>query len=240
MDAIVYRRIPRAKPEILAALAAFPVADLHEALGALTGAAQLMSAGMRPVLTGARIVGQAITARNYPGDNLMIHAALNVAEAGDILVLSNGGTPFGALWGDVATTWARRKDLAGVVADGPVRDTAELRKLNFPVWSTHISPSHPEKRGPGAVNVPLICGGVRVMPGDFIVADDDGVLVVPRDLASSAVEAAARRNQAEAKLRQAIAEGRSLFELLNIQKLLDQAGIRSEDGCWHDAAQNQR
>jgi 4-hydroxy-4-methyl-2-oxoglutarate aldolase len=219
---------------VLDQIASFPVADLHEALGGVEGRQRLMSPRMRPIAASQRIVGQAITSYNFPGDNLMIHAALHVAERGDILVLVNGGVPQGALWGDVAATYAIEKGIAGVIADGPIRDTDTLRQMGFKAWSTIVSPAHPEKRGPGAVNIPVVCDGVTVNPGDIIVADDDAVLAIPLRCAAQAIEGARRRNDAEQEIRRRIKAGTSLFEIAGIQKYLDAAKVEVVDGLWPD------
>lgn len=234
MQSVVYTRIPRCPPSLVEEVSRFPVSDLHEAMGAIDGRAHLMSPRMRPIASGQRIAGQAVTSLNYPGDNLMIHAALNVAQAGDVLVLANGGVAHGALWGDVAATFAAEKKIAGIVADGPVRDISALREMGCKVWSTVLSPSHPEKRGPGAVNVPILCDGVRISPGDIIVADDDGVLVLPQRLAADAVRRARERNDTEKSVRQKIKAGSSLFEILQMQKNLDAAGVKIVEAEWKE------
>lgn len=232
MQSVVYKQIPRCSRDLLDQIASFPVADLHESLGAIEGRLRLMSHRMRPIGPSQRAVGQAVTSYNYPGDNLMIHAALNVARRGDMLVLVNGGVPQGALWGDVAATYAMEKGLAGVVADGPVRDTDALREMGFKAWSTIVSPAHPEKRGPGSVNIPVVCDGVRIEPGDIIAADDDGVLVIPVRLAAETIERARRRNDSEHDIRRQIKNGKSLFDILNMQKNLDAANVEVVDGLW--------
>lgn len=234
MQSVVYRQIQRCSRDLLEQIASFPIADLHESLGAIEGRLRLMSPRMRPIGPSQKAVGQAVTSYNYPGDNLMIHAALNVAERGDMLVLVNGGVPQGALWGDVAATYAMEKGLAGVVADGPVRDTGALREMGFKAWSTSVSPAHPEKRGPGSVNIPVICDGVRVEPGDIIAADDDGVLVIPVRFAAETIGRARRRNDSEHDIRRQIKSGKSLFDILNMQKNLDAARVEVIDGLWSD------
>ena len=230
----IYRRIPSVDPALLSEAAPFGMADLHEALGAVDGRACLMGARMRPIAPGQRAIGQAVTSFNFPGDNLMIHKALQLAEAGQILVLVNGGGEHGALWGDVAGTFARQKGIAGIVVDGPVRDVAALIELGVPVWSTSISASHPEKRGPGSVNVPVVCAGVRVEPGDVIVADSDGVLVVPRAQLGEAVAGARARSGKEAAIRKRLLAGESLYGILGMQALVDASGAREHDGTWQD------
>lgn len=235
MNPIICTRIPLPDPNLVAEAANYAIADLHEALGAVQGRMALMSPRMRPLLEGRRISGAAVTSYNFPGDNLMIHVALNVAQRGQILVLTNGGGSQGALWGDVACTFAARKGIAGVVADGPVRDVDALRKMNFPVWATAISPSHPEKRGPGSVNVPVVVDGVLVEPGDVIVADGDGVLVIPRARLAATIQGARQRAAKEVAIRQRIKAGESLFEILNMDAAAKASGIEQIDATWEEA-----
>lgn len=235
MKPVIYTRIPEPDPDLVAEAAKFAIADLHEALGPVAGRMLLMGPRMRPLLQGKRVSGAAVTGYNYPGDNLMIHVALNVAKRGQILVLTNGGGSQGALWGDVACTFAVEKGIAGVVADGAVRDVEALRELDFPVWATAISPEHPEKRGPGCVNVPIVVDGVFVEPGDVIVADDDGVLVIPQAQLRRAVEGARERANREIAVRERIKSGESLFEILNMAAAVKAAGIEQHDKTWRDA-----
>jgi 4-hydroxy-4-methyl-2-oxoglutarate aldolase len=232
MQSMVYTQIPRCSRDLLDEIASFPVADLHESLGAIEGRMRLMTFRMRPIGMSQKAVGQAVTAYNYPGDNLMIHAALDVAQRSDMLVLVNGGVPQGALWGDVAATYAMQKGLAGVVADGPVRDTDALREMGFRVWATIVSPAHPEKRGPGSVNIPVVCDGVLVDPGDIIAADDDGVLVIPVRLAAETIARARRRNDSEKEIRQHLKNGRTLMDVLTMKKNLDAANVTVVEGQW--------
>jgi 4-hydroxy-4-methyl-2-oxoglutarate aldolase len=234
MNPIICTRIPLPDPALVAEAATYALADLHESLGAVQGRMALMSPRMRPLIAGQRISGAAVTSYNFPGDNLMIHVALNVAQRGQILVLANGGGSQGALWGDVACTFAAQKGIAGVVADGPVRDIDTLREMNFPVWATAISPSHPEKRGPGSVNVPIVADGVLVEPGDVIVADGDGVLVIPQAHLARTLEGARQRAGREVAIRQRIKAGESLFEILNMDAAVKAAGIAVVDKTWRD------
>lgn len=231
---IVYGRIPPADPALVAQAFDFTVADLHEALGPVKGRMALMSPDMRPLGPAQKIVGQAVTAYNFAGDNLMIHKALQLATAGQVLVLSNGGIAEGALWGDVAATFARRKNLAGVIAHGAVRDVDALREMGFPVWSTAISPAHSEKRGPGAVNVPMVCDGALVNPGDIIFADGDGVLVIPREYLAQAVEGARSRCEKERELREKLNSGSDLFDLLGLEDSFTIADVEIVDATWRD------
>ena len=231
---VIYNRIPASDPALIARAAGFGVADLHEALGAVAGRMALMSPAMRPIAAGQRLCGPAVTAWNYPGDNLMIHAALNLAKPGDVLVFTNGGSAQGALWGDVACGFAVKQGIAGAVVHGACRDTDAIRELGFPVWSTAVSVEHPEKRGPGAVNVPIVADGVLVEPGDIIAADADGVLVIPRALLAHTVERANARAEAERGFRTRIAAGERLIDILGMQAVIDDAGIAQKDCTWQE------
>lgn len=232
MKSVIYNKIPHTDPALIARAAAFGVADLHEALGAVQGRMCLMSPKMRPIAAGQRVCGPAVTAYNFPGDNLMIHVALDRAVAGQVLVFTNGGGSQGALWGDVACGFAKRKGVAGAVVHGAVRDTDAIRDMGFPVWSTAISVEHPEKRGPGAVNVPIVVDGVLVEPGDIIAADADGALVIPRGELTRAIEGAEARAEAEKKIRARIAAGELPLDILGLRKVIDNAGIEIRDTTW--------
>jgi 4-hydroxy-4-methyl-2-oxoglutarate aldolase len=240
MNPIICTRIPLPDPALVEEAGKYALADLHESLGAVQGRMALMSPRMRPLLQGRRISGAAVTSYNFPGDNLMIHVALNVAARGQILVLANGGGTQGALWGDVACTFAAQKGIAGVVADGPVRDIDALREMDFPVWATSISPSHPEKRGPGSVNVPIVVDGVLVEPGDVIVADGDGVLAIPQAHLARTIEGARQRAEREIAIRKRIKAGESLFEILNMQAAVESSGIRQVDSTWLEVKQERK
>jgi len=234
VKSVIYNRIPRSDPGLIARAAKFGIADLHEGLGPVAGRMCLMSAAMNPIAPGQRVCGPAVTAWNYPGDNLAIHAALHTASAGDVLVLTNGGSAQGALWGDVACGFARKKGLAGTVVHGATRDTDAIRELGYPVWATAVSVEHPEKRGPAAVNVPIVADGVLVEPGDIICGDADGVLVIPRALLAQAVENAEARAAKEVTFRQRIADGELLFDILGMRQVVEDLGIEQKDCTWEE------
>lgn len=234
LKSVIYNRIPESDPELVARAAQFGIADLHEGMGIVAGRMCLMSPDMRPIQSGMDLCGPAITAWNFPGDNLAIHAALNVAQAGHVLVFTNGGGHQGSLWGDVACGFAKKKGVAGAVMHGAVRDTDAIRDLGFPVWATAISPEHPEKRGPAAVNVPVVVDGVLVEPGDIIRADADGVLVIPRALLKATVEGAEKRASAEVTIRQRIADGELPLDILGLRKVIADLGIEEKDCTWQE------
>lgn len=236
MKPIIYNQIPRIDPQLIERARLISVADLHEGLGAIVGRQSLMSVAMRPMFQGARICGQAVTSFNYPGDNLMLHVAANLAEAGDVVVATNGGSAQGALWGDVITHYAQTKGLAGAVIDGAARDSDRLREMGFPVFSTAVSVSHPEKRGPGSVNVPMVVAGVTVYPGDLIVADGDGVLVVSPKHLGAALDNAEARLAKEQEFRTELEAGNSMYNILGLEAELIKAGVEFVDGSWPQEA----
>lgn len=234
MKPVVYTKVPRIDRALIARAAKLSMADLHEGLGAIFGRQCLMSERMRPVYPGLKLCGQAITCFNFPGDNLMLHAAVRIAEEGDIIVATNGGNVHGALWGDMITFYSQIKKLGGAVVDGGVRDTETVQNMGFPVFSTAICAAHPEKRGPGAANVPVNVAGVLVEPGDLIVGDNDGILVIPPDHVETAVTNAETRAATEEGFREKLTAGSSMFDLLKLQDIFDAAGVEEIDATWKD------
>ncbi|WP_417722570.1 4-carboxy-4-hydroxy-2-oxoadipate aldolase/oxaloacetate decarboxylase [Salipiger sp.] len=235
MTPVAYTRIPRIDKALIARAARISVADLHEGLGAVAGRQCLMSVQMRPMHRGRPVCGQAVTCYNFPGDNLMLHVAARLAEAGDVLVVTNGGTPHGALWGDVMTHFCQTRGIAGAVIDGAARDTDRIAEMGFPVYSTHISVSHPEKRGPGSANVPVVVAGVTVNPGDLIVADSDGVMAIPPHLLEAAVANAEAREAKETAIRKRIDGGETIYDIMGLQAEVDASGMVEIEGTWQDA-----
>ena len=227
----VYRKIARPDARLVARAAACAMSDLYEAMDANRRDAALMRPAMRPLVAGLRIAGPAVTARCAPRDNLMMHRALLCAAPGDVLVVQ-AEEPAAAQWGMLAAVYAEHKGLAGVVVEGCIRDVDDLTGRRFPVWFTGVSPAHPDKRGPGAVNVPVVCGGVNVRPGDVVCADGDGVLVVRPDELLAAITGAERRQQREAGDIAEIKAGRSLFEIHALAAPLASSGVPEIDGAW--------
>lgn len=234
MQSVVYKKIPRLDPGLIARAARINVADLHEGLGPVMGRQCLMRPEMRPIFPAARVCGQAITSFNFPGDNLMLHAAFRVAEPGDVLVLSNGGSPQGALWGEIASYYSRIRKLGGAVIDGATRDSLQITEMGFPVFAAYVSVSYPGKRGPGAVNVPLSVGGVIVNPGDLIVGDADGVISIPPKHVEAAVARAEARMAKEAQIKRELDSGKTLYDITGSKALFEAAGIVEIDGIWND------
>jgi 4-hydroxy-4-methyl-2-oxoglutarate aldolase len=235
LPSLVYKKIPRLDPALIERASHINVADLHEGLGPVIGRQCLMQPQMRALFPTARICGQAITSFNFPGDNLMLHAAFRVAEPGDILVLTNGGSPQGALWGEIATYYSRIRKLGGAVIDGATRDTLQIAEMLFPVFASSVSVSYPGKRGPGAVNVPVVAAGATVNPGDLIVGDADGVIVIPPAHVETAIRNAETRMAKEAELKRRLDLGETLYDLTGMKNLFDTAEIEEIDAIWSDA-----
>lgn len=229
----VYLRVNRVAASVCADAREVTVADLHESTGYL-GFSGLMSPRMKRVTPGAKIAGPAVTALCQPGDNLMMHRSLRLAQPGDVLVVVCLGETSAAQWGDVATTYAVHMGLAGVVVQGCVRDVDQVVGLGFSVWATHIWPIHADKGKGGGVNIPVACGDVLVRPGDLVVADGDGVIVVPRGEAPAVVSAARAKMQKEAEFATAIRGGATVWDLSGAAKTYDKLGILECDAAFDD------
>jgi len=226
----VYLKVDRVSADVCAHAAQASVSDLHEAMGRPACQMQTMSPAMRSLLEGVRIAGPAITAFCPPGDNLMMHRALYLGQKGDVLVVASPEA--GAQWGDVAAYYALRKGLAGVVVDGYIRDVDELRAMRSPVWATKIGPSSPQKAGHGLVNAPIVCAGVRVEPGDLVVADGDGVIVLPKRDAAAIVERALERTRREAGQRAEIDAGGHPWHMHGAAASYAKMDIEEIDQAW--------
>jgi 4-hydroxy-4-methyl-2-oxoglutarate aldolase len=234
----VYLRIPAADPAQLAEVARYTVPDLHEAMGVAFGfdraRAALLDPAIRPLIRGHRIAGQAVTARTNPDDALLTHRAIRLLGRGQILVCTNGGHGAAAPFAELTALEARRNGALGAVIDGPARDSDALAELDYPVWSRGVYAGHTDKQGPGAVNVPIVCGGVLVEPGDVIVADGDGVISIPLDTLADVVDGARERVEREYGIRAAIDRGEHLMDVLGLDAALEAAGVEHHDRTWKD------
>jgi 4-hydroxy-4-methyl-2-oxoglutarate aldolase len=207
--------------DAVARLAELGVACVHEAQGR-TG---LLGHRLRPIYPGARIAGRAVTVSAPPGDNLMIHAAVEQTRPGDILVVAFTSPCTDGAFGELLATSLRARGVLGVVIDAGCRDVAELTALRFPVWSRVVSAQGTVKASPGSVNVPIVIGGAYIRAGDAIVADDDGVVVVPRERAAEVAAAGIARRAAEEEKRQRLAAGVLGLDMYQLRPLLDRLGV---------------
>lgn len=223
-EAIVVKRIRRAAPEVIEGLQGAGVATAHEA-----GATGLLSSVIRPIQQGTRIAGSAVTVSCAPGDNIMIHAAVEVLEPGDVLVVTTPSQSDHGMFGELLAVSVTSKGCRGLVTDGGVRDVADLRSMGFPVWSKSIHAAGTTKNRAGSVNAPIVCAGVSISPGDVVVADDDGVVVVARERATEVFEAAQLRLLREKETRARLASGELGLDLYGFRARLKGLGVRWVD-----------
>lgn len=200
--------------DVLASLQSCDVATLHEASGRVGN----LSPSIRPIQSGAHIAGRAVTAAVQPGDNLAVHRAVLECRAGDVLVVAANGHLAG-YWGEILAVAAHTRGVSGLVIDGGCRDVGALRRRNFPVWSAGVSVHGTTKRAPGTVNTPVAVGGVLVAPGDYVVADDDGVVCISAARVAEVLAAALARAEREERVMAGLAAGGTTFELMGIERV---------------------
>ncbi|HYI50324.1 MAG TPA: 4-carboxy-4-hydroxy-2-oxoadipate aldolase/oxaloacetate decarboxylase [Microbacterium sp.] len=218
---VVVTDIRRPDAATIDALAEHGVATVHEAIGR----SGLVGPTLRPIQKGGRMAGSAVTVLCAPGDNLMIHAAVEQCREGDVLVVTTTAPSLDGSFGELFATALRYRGVRGLVTTGGVRDVADLRAMGFPVWSTAVNAQGTVKATPGSVNVPITVGAVTVHPGDVIVADDDGVLCVPRDDVETALKASEARVEKEAASRAAYQAGALSLDRNNLRPVLADLGV---------------
>ena len=221
MKTVVVKNIDRADQATVQALASVGVSTAHEAMGRIG----LLQPYMRPIWPGAAIAGSAVTVLAHPGDNWMLHVAVEQCQKGDVLVVACTAENHDGMFGELLATSLAARGVLGLVIDAGCRDVKALSDMRFPVWSKAVSAKGTVKSTLGAVNVPVVCAGALVTPGDVIVADDDGVVVVPRKEAADVAAKAARRNADEEGKRRRLASGELGLDMYNMREALQKAGL---------------
>jgi RraA family protein len=219
----VRQTICRVDPEIIAQYRQFETPDISDLMNRM----YTMSSEIHNLVNGAAIVGPACTVKVFPGDNLMVHKALDIARPGDIIVVDAGGTRMNGVLGDLVAQKAKHRGIAGFIVDGLIRDLPGIQEIDFPVYAKGVTPIGPLHRGPGEINFPISCGGIVVNPGDLVLGDLNGVVVVRQEFAAQILERAyAQRNA----LRQYLADVKvGKFSNTWVDNLLQEAGCDPED-----------
>jgi 4-hydroxy-4-methyl-2-oxoglutarate aldolase len=221
----IVRKISRPDPEAVKILGELGVATVHEAQGR-TG---LMKPYMRPIYPSAKAAGPAVTVLCQSGDNLMIHAAIEVCQPGDVLVVTTSSDSTDGMFGDLLATSLVAHGVLGLIIEAGVRDVSELTAMDFPVWSRAISAQGTVKATAGSVNIPIVCAGASIQPGDVVVGDMDGVVVVPREHAAEVAKASQARVAKEEKNRHSLRQGELGLDMYGLRNKLKELGVEWVD-----------
>jgi 4-hydroxy-4-methyl-2-oxoglutarate aldolase len=221
----IVRNIPRPEPHVIQRLGELGVATVHEA----QGRAGLMKSYMRPIYPTAKVAGPAVTVLSHPGDNLMIHAAVEICRPGDVLVVALVSESTDGMFGELLACSVRAHGVAGVVIDAGVRDVADLTEMKFPVWAKAICAQGTVKETAGSVNVDVVCAGALVHPGDIIIGDLDGIVVVPREQAAEVARLGGERLAKEQRSRERLSSGELGIDMYGLRAKLASLGVKYLD-----------
>ena len=222
MSGIIHQQIERPSAEVIARFQTMPTSIVSDAMNRTNA----MRAAIKPLRPGVRCVGTAVTVQAMVGCNLLSHKAIYVAKPGDVIVFDARAHVDTSVWGYLQTRACQIRGLAGVVIDGSVRDSAEIRESGFPVFCAGVSPLGPHKGWGDSINIPIQCGGVRVEPGDIIVGDDDGVVVVPKEWVETVAQTASERLELERGWFERLESGESTMSILNLDRKLEALGVQ--------------
>lgn len=219
---VIVRSVSRANPETAASIGATGTSTVHEGIGQRG----YLGPDIKPIQQGVRIGGVAVTVFAHPGDNMMLHAAVEMCQPGDVLVVATTAPSTHGMFGDLLATSLQQRGVIGLVMDAGVRDVADLNEMGFPVWTRHVSCQGTVKATPGSVNVPIAIGGVMINSGDVVCADDDGVVVVARQEADWALQMAEARIAKEAGTRSRLEAGELGVDFYGLRPLMERLGVR--------------
>lgn len=218
----IYSKIDRPPRELVAGFAGIPVANIADNMNRLA----CVDAKIRP-MNKAPLLGTAFTVKTRPGDNLLLHKALDMAKPGDVIVVAAQGDTVNSITGELMISWAKQRGLAGLIIDGAIRDAGAVRNMDIPVYAAGITPNGPYKDGPGEINVPVSCGGIMIKPGDILVGDEDSVVVIDPQDAPQILEKAKATVVKEARFMEEIKNG--TWDRTWIDKMLDEKGCEYID-----------